>query len=425
MPEEKIDQRLKEALLRAQGVQDKERYASLGLARNPFPFASISSPEEVAFLPPLTENEKEFIEKFLAAPKPAILWISGEYGSGKTHLLLWIRQFITDFGGGLLAAYYISNPGRSPTELAQQFMSAVGREDLSHKIRQIVIRRFHNDTRARGEQQVINEIRLGQGTLYSQEVQHLIEVLVRPDSQVNDVAWLDAARLLFSNWQGVVSYASRALMAEGVGVATVCDELAAFAFESQGMDEHAWAALIGGKKRGTSTFEDQFRALVQVLIASGYRKVFLLIDEMEDLLVSGRLTSRQKTDYLATLRILLDESLAQLGVVMAGVEAAWEALKSLYAPMKWRTSFRVELPRLNRTVATDLVRRYLDRSRVNEGDSIEPFDADAVGAAVKLSEGNRRRFIAICYQAVEQAAASHSQRVTAAHVATQGERLPT
>src|SRR5207245_8508374 len=133
------------------------------------------------------------------------------------------------------------------------------------------------------------------------------------------------------------------------------------AFESQGMDEHAWAALIGGKKRGTSTFEDQFRALVQVLIASGYRKVFLLIDEMEDLLVSGRLTSRQKTDYLATLRILLDESLAQLGVVMAGVEAAWESLRNLYAPMKWRTSYVLELLRLNRSMAVDLLRTYLNR----------------------------------------------------------------
>src|SRR6266566_7786607 len=109
MPETKsAEDRLSEALATAQGAaKDRTRYANLGLKRNPFPFASISAPEEVALLPPLTEDEMRPFDMFLNAPIPAILWVSGEYGGGKTHLLLWIQQFINKRGGGQLAAYYI------------------------------------------------------------------------------------------------------------------------------------------------------------------------------------------------------------------------------------------------------------------------------------------------------------------------------
>src|SRR3989304_2659874 len=180
MPKEKspLDQLLG-PLERARGLaRDKTRYRSLGLESNPFPFASISAPEEVSLLPPITEDERGPIEDFLNAPKPAILWISGEYGGGKTHLLLWFQQYISSQGGGQLAAYYVANPGKAPPELVQNFMAAVGSEDLGHKIRQLVIRAFREDAERRGLQSVITDIRSGMTLLLTREVKDLTEKLL-------------------------------------------------------------------------------------------------------------------------------------------------------------------------------------------------------------------------------------------------------
>ena len=426
MPDNKRSRdRLLEALERAQGIApDKTRYSSLGLDRNPFPFASISAPEEVSLLPPITEDERGPIEDFLNAPKPAILWISGEYGGGKTHLLLWFQQLINAKGGGQLSAYYVANPGKTPAELVQNFMAAVGGEELGHKIRQLVIRAFREDAGKRGLQKVLTDIRMGQSLLLPKEVEALTKRLLDDKFLINDVDWMNTARVLFSQWDGLIQYGGGALGSRGIGPPEVCDDFVAFAFGSSGTERHAWAALIGGRKRAAPKPEQKFGALLEILIASGFRKIFLLVDEMEDLLLGERLTRRERTDYLSTLRVLLDDSLRNLGVVLAGTEAAWDKLNELTPAVKGRTPYRVVLPRLSKSSAPVLVSNFLNTARKSGSTASQPFSTEAISALLKHSEANRRRFIALCYHAVEYGADRKRKEIRADDVEAVAKRLP-
>ncbi len=240
---------------------------------------------------------------------------------------------------------------------------------------------------------------------------------------LNDVEWMELARELFPGWDGFIQYASKLLTKSKIGSVEVCDEFGSVAFGSLETEQHAWSALLGDKKRSAPTPEEKFTGLLRILVASGFKRVYLLVDEMEDLLLSQRLTSRQRVEYLAALRLLLDKSLKDLGVVLAGVEQAWGRLVSDLPALTGRSSYRILIPRLDKKSAPALVVNFLNTAREPKTDSIEPFAQEAIEAALKPSEAIRRRFIAICYQATEIAADEGLKKISKREVEQASKRL--
>jgi Cdc6-like AAA superfamily ATPase len=406
---EDVQDRIRESLASSLSKTERARYKLWGIDLNPFPLASVSSPEEVTDLGPLNQSELDPIFNFLSAKKPAILQVAGDYGTGKTHLLLWLRSMIQSAGGGQFGAYYVTNPGTSPRDLVARVTRAIGEEDLSHKVRQLVIRAYVDDYSKEGFSAVRPLfVPLGTATLSDEAHETAARELADPKFIVNDTGWELRARECFKEWRQFLDFAGAALTRYSVprGVAS---ELISFAFTDHTAGTESWSRLATPTNRVKFTFEDHYKGIVSVLLNTGYKKVFFLVDELEDAVVSGRVTKRQSSEFLAALRILLDERLDEVGIVLAGTPRAWEALGSYSPALKSRTTYRLDLVKLDHATARRLIDKYLVLAKYQKGEP--PVTEEAIRRILSASEGNRRRFISLCNQVFAYAAQENRAKI--------------
>ncbi len=411
----KIEDEIKKALNIGLEIPEKveERYSQLGLQNNPFPFASISTSSEVSRLPPISEKEVKPIINFLRTKKPAILKVVGDYGTGKTHLLLWLRETTSLLGDGRIGAYYVANPGVTPRDLVANLTRTIGDKDLIHRVRQLVIEGYKKAFSEGGLKTVRSLFTTASSTLDEGKLFEKAKELASDDLCLNDAEWTRKTIAFVHSREEFIEFAAKQLANLGIprGVAS---ELSTFAFSDFDSGLKSWAVLTLSRGGERFTYEDHYKALVTILINTGFAKVFFLVDELEDVVASGRVTRRQSSEYLAALRILLDLTINEVGIALAGNPEAWSRLEELYPALSTRLTYSVHLTKLTQQDAEELVRNFLrlSRSRKEAVVDLEPFTTESIKALLGLCDGNRRVFVSLCNEALEYAVSKQLKEIT-------------
>ena len=390
-----------------------DRSSASGLSYNPFPVSGISGTGDSPVLPPIAHEARaqvrEFLSVALSSQKFVGLTVVGDYGLGKTHVLRWIEHIVnatrTKLGDRLIRAYYVSNPRGRPIDVLMAVTGAIGEEEFRKMLWSIVAQNIREQYKAGGTRAVRSMFQ-AENTNYGLLIadDKAVEELVDPDALTS----LPQFRAAFSRTM-LPPVALRVFVEKSLTEVPINRDVAR-AFVSMLLDDDirafsSWVSLTSSEAQKPVRVpqEDYFRSILAVLKRNGIGPVLLLIDEFED--VAGlRLTPRQRAEYLATLRLLIDAHIDDFGLVLALAPEAWTVTIETYSALSDRLGRRVDLRPLSREHATELVTNYLAVARGSKSvdDPIAPFTQEAIAALVRRSKGNTRAFLSACYQVLHR-----------------------
>ena len=401
-------------------------YAMFGLKYNPFPASAVASAGSdqidtarlgsvfsIPMFPPLRSADvdtlRNFVRSALALQQFTGLQVVGDYGFGKSHLLRFLESQINGFDGsirgGRVRAFYIKNPATKPQELLFALTRSIGQEDLRRMIWSIVLNNisseFGNNLDA-----------------FSQELSRL-----QPQSLMGP--HLDKVRILFeeeaiANFQlfneravelGIHQNTLRLLATRSlqwhVESPEIVDRLLSLIFGDRQRALDSWLSLTSPVARGgiKTPQSEHFQGILKVMKLSGVSFVFLIIDEFEDI-AGVRLTTRQRAEYQASMRMLIDSYHSDFALCLAATGAAIEIMKETYNPFVDRLTHRIDLMPLSAEEVREIISRYLNSARQEEvgefsGD-VNPF-VQSIQLIHECSRGNPRVVLNICHKAIERA----------------------
>jgi hypothetical protein len=417
----RLDEQITAALAKVKGERPREIYSNMGLKHNPFPVASITSPEYVSDLPPLRDIHLktifEFIQTTATEGRYSGLVVIGDYGFGKTHFLRWFEDRVNRISKGSLTAIYVRDPGASSRELLFAIVRGIGEESLRKKIWYVVQKALSAAVKEKGIK-FFEQLRdaasvPGQTRLIEEDPESYGE-LVSETSKANlphFLATFDSLKLSRERLQQFFEDELRPL----VGNLAVAEQLASFVAKPQHEAYRSWVALASGTQKKLPVLQDDyFRAIIGILKANEASHTYLLLDEFEDV-AYVRLTPRKTLEYAAGLRMLIDTNLTDFSLVVAMTAAGFDAIKEMYPPLNERLNFKIELSPLTEFEVETLISRYLDTARVGDQVPVQPlspFSKEVVRKITELSRGNTRTVVTICHRLIEICAQSRSQSIT-------------
>ena len=401
-------------------------YAMFGLKYNPFPASAVASAGSdqidtarlgsvfsIPMFPPLRSTDvdtlRSFVRSALALQQFTGLQVVGDYGFGKSHLLRFLESQINGFDGsirgGRVRAFYIKNPATKPQELLFALTRSIGQEDLRRMIWSIVLNdissKFGDNPGAFSQelsqlqQQSLMGPRLDKvGILFEEEVianfqlfnKHAVELGINQNT----------LRLI----------ASRSLQ-EHVESPEIVDRLLLLIFGDRQRALDSWLSLTSSVAKGgiKTPQSEHFQAILKVMKLSGVSFVFLIIDEFEDI-AGVRLTTRQRAEYQASMRMLIDSYHSDFALCLAATGAAIAIMKETYNPFVDRLTHRIDLLPLSADEVRAITLKYLNSARQEDSQEFAE-DVNPFGHSIQLiheySRGNPRAVLNICHKAIERA----------------------
>jgi Cdc6-like AAA superfamily ATPase len=411
MAESSIEKTITEALHDAE--KPTAKYDKLQLPGNPFPIASISSPDFAYGFGPLREEHMDVILSFLrstiAKGRFSGLRIVGDYGFGKTHILRWLEDAINKSPGGRLAAVYVQNPGASSRELIYEITRAMGEESLRKRIWYLVLKKFQSKAGAKdqGSGFLKGLMKTGQLSLLFEDTREedpsvlFSEVLI-----INYRDFLRKFAELDLDFQKLYQFGQQVIGA-ATGNVEMATRFMEFAIRVEEEGGQPWIRLIDSKTRSTPFVpqREHLRAILRILRENGISHLYVLLDEFEDVALLT-LTPKKRKEYVTSLRSLIEENLTSgFSMALAITNPGWKQMTRDYPGIKDRFNFRINLSPLRSQEIEELIRRYLKAVRKETHfeplDDLYPFSRSAIGIIRKSSKGNPRTIISICHDLVE------------------------
>lgn len=399
--------------------QSNRRYEKLGLKFNPFPksgTANINSSDHYnGRLVPIDDQVKEKVHDFIRyslqtnpdSPKDKFLSaiITGNYGSGKTQLLLYVKHFL-----GLVAlnkdyyhnpyVIYIDNPGVKLSELVGAIISEIGEENFKKYLWTKIIDKIKEEEDYRNE---LDRFSPKGGALFNEKDSDPYS----SENTVNYKQFLDTfTKYITAKKRKDFDSSFKGLLIKVIGAEVEDATLSQYFFELISEDYGAnktWDALSSGSIKQLHRKETHIiRYIVKLIKEQGYTDFFILVDEFEDV-TEGRLTKAQVDNYIYNLRTLLDEE-RQWCLMFSMTGEALRKLKSISPPLADRiSSISIILQNLNLEQAKGVVSNYLDMARKDEAKGIEPFEEAGLELLNDRADGNSRLLLRSCFFAVEKA----------------------
>lgn len=400
----------------------KERF---GLEYNPFPrsgIAIISEADKIAErLMPVDEGTLNVIVNFISdalyahldnpdtKDKYMSMVVRGEYGSGKTQTLMFIRYLLKNLKNETVKPYvvYIDNPGQKLAELVGAIVSQIGVENFRKYLWGIFME--YLDKYPDVKQSLVGRPRVIQNSLFgddepitslSASIQNYKELvdIITVGKNANEKKQL----LQTLKDHMVKSYAE---VAESPVVATYLYDVVS---ETIGISK-SWDMLTSGSVKEMDKREVYIlRAIVNIVRKQlGYTDFFILIDEFEEI-TAERLKKTDIDNYLRNLRLLIDREKNWCSV-FAMTGKAMEIIESYSPPLASRIKgSMVDLKPLDMSGFKLVVMNYLSISRIDgTGDSIAPFDESALDEMMQvknpLLKGSPRFLLKLCYQLLQRA----------------------
>ena len=410
-------------------IEQDKKYEKLGLKFNPFPRSGTTNinssdlynqnlipvddkvkSQVVNFIShALNDNHVNKEDKFISAT------ITGNYGSGKTQLLMFVKYLLGEVAvmhGQQKNPYviYIDNPGVKLLEFIGSIISRIGEENFKKFIWSKIIDLIKNSTELKTQ---LQKFQVTGTQLFS-------DFNPDPFSDENSVSYkkfLDAFVRQISSPKQRKTFDDtfKSILIKVLGI-EVKDTILAQYFYDLISDDYGvnktWEALSSGSIKQLDKKEaDIIRYIVRLIKEQGYTDFFILVDEFEDI-TEGRLTKVQVDNYVYNLRTLLDEH-REWCLMFAMTGQALKKLRSVSPPLADRITNRlINLQDLNTAEAKKITANFLSLAKENNINTIIPFEESGIEELNKQVEGNARKFLKNCYFMVEKALEQKAKNTT-------------
>lgn len=401
----------------------KERF---GLEYNPFPrsgIAIISEADKVAErLMPVEEETINIIFNFISdalfahrgqpesEDKYMSMVVRGEYGSGKTQTLMFVRYLLMNLKNETVKPYvvYIDNPGQKLAELVGAIVSQIGVEnfrkylwgifmeylDKNQDVKNNLIGR-PNQTESLslfGDDENIPSLNAN-----IQNYKELVDAITAGKTAAEKKELLQTLKNHM-----IKSYAD---VAESPVVATYLYDVVS---ETIGISK-SWDMLTSGSVKEMDKREVYIlKAIVNIVRKQlGYTDFFILIDEFEEI-TAERLKRSDIDNYLRNLRLLIDREKNWCSV-FAMTGKAMDIIENYSPPLASRIKGSVvDLKPLNMESFKQVVKNYLSIARPEGSEeSIAPFDESGLDEMLQVKntqlKGSPRFLLKLCYQLLQRA----------------------
>ncbi len=372
-------------------TDEKRDYSMYGLEKNPFPYSPVPNddPDVYCGQEHVADAVSDTVSTLLSTGKSKHLVITGKYGNGKSHTLKYARSLVRDRDDIIVG--YVAQPGDGFLDIYHEFMYDIGFsrvEELAYEFLALIARDV-TDTNPNGADSM--QALIADGDILLSE---LVPTAVQRLSDITKFA--DFARaIVHMVYEDTNLYAWQWLTAEGIRYEQRKEMEIHTALDDDTMCVRA------------------FTSFKNLLLELGYTGVFLFIDEFESI---ARLKANQKQTTLNSIRHLMDQNSSGLSILFGCAPEVWQDVMSEYHAFSERIGNEVALRPLTEEEIKELVKEYLNTSRAQKGDHIEPFQEDSLAAVLQRSQGNVRQILSLCGRAIDEGIKSDAEKIEPAVV---------
>lgn len=404
----------------------KEKFS---LNYNPFPKSGIAiineSDDIVSSLSPVNDEVVNTIFEYIkdalynsanngknSDNKYISLIVRGEYGSGKTQTLMYIKYLLQNLKLDNIRPYviYIDNPGQKLSELIGGIISQIGIENFRKYLWNIFI--SYLDRNLDAKQEILKEAtgRPVENTLFSEQETSsplLIDKIQNYKELIDSITIRRSATEKKSFIQLLKDHMIRCFIQESES-AVVASYFYDIVSETVGISK-SWDMLVTGNVKELDKREvNILKAIVRIVQKQlGYTDFIILIDEFEEI-TAERLKKSDVDNYLRNLRLLIDREKNWCSV-FAMTGKALSIIESYSPPLAGRIkgSF-VDLKPLNGAELRKMIANYLSIARSETiDDDIYPFDESGIKEMLEVKDvqlkGSPRFILKLCYTLLQRA----------------------
>ena len=388
------------------------RYKRFGLSNNPFPKSGTANINEsintTYFLPPIdskvTDQVAQYVGDSLYSQDGTddyklIGTITGDYGTGKTQLLLFAKALIQRQEKKAYVVY-INNPGTKLSELIGAIIENIGQEQFKKYLwMQIIEEIKKNET----YKNTLLDF-LPKGGLFPNE---------NPFSDENDAnhkLFIDSFLKQINDRKKIKEFNQtfKEVIIKIIADNNDKDDVIANYFynivsEDFGINK-TWETLVSG----SGQYLDKkvvklLNAIISIVEEQGFERFYLLVDEFEDI-TSGRLTKKETDNYAYNLRTLIDKE-RRWCLLIAMTSDALSQLKQISPPLVDRLTDReIKIRRLTNDDIEVLLSNYLSLVKENKNEDVKLFEKEAIDYLNSSAKGLPRLILRRAYLLLERAA---------------------
>lgn len=387
------------------------KYKEFGLSSNPFPKSGTANLNEGTNI----TYSLEPIDAYVTTQVINYVWdslysedgtdnykligtITGDYGTGKTQLLLFTKALIQRQKKKAYVVY-INNPGTKLSELIGAVIENIGQEQFKKFLWLQIIDAIKNNDAYK--KKLVDY--LPTGALF---------VNKDPFSDENDAnhkKFLDAFLSQIGDRKKVREFNQtfREIIIEIIANQNDNDNVIASYFyelvsEDFGINK-TWESLVSG----SGQYLDKkvvklLNAIISIVQEQGFERFYLLVDEFEDI-TSGRLSKKEVDNYTYNLRTLIDKE-RRWCLLIAMTSQALADLKNISPPLVDRLTDReIKINRLTNNEAEIIIKNYLKIAKESDDDSLFPFEKETIDYLNSGAKGLPRLFLRRAYLLLERA----------------------
>ena len=419
--------------------QLKEKF---GLNYNPFPRSGISviddTDKALGKLVPLHKDvSRKIIDYITDVINPGSvkkndgdylsLIIRGDYGTGKTQTLMYIKYLLKSINIEGIRPYviYIDNPGQKLPELIGSIVEQIGVENFRRYLWNIFIKYLNGEgevfTEKRPEEvsNMVDSIREDITSVILPREQTLFEPQTLIDKDLFEKQYLNYKVLLnellniskSSQKKEIIKKLKEHMIKCYTGFfksSVVADYFYDIVSDNLGINK-SWDIITSGSSAELNKREVYIlKAIVNIVKSEmDYNSFIILVDEFEEI-TTERLKPTDIDNYLRNLRSLIDREKNWCSVfAMTGL--ALENIRTYSPPLAARIDDRiVDLQRLDKESCITLISNYLSIARENQDYDISPFTISAIETLLNTKDkqlaGSPRFIVKTCYMLLQRAA---------------------
>ncbi|GAA4843387.1 hypothetical protein GCM10025787_25990 [Saccharopolyspora rosea] len=353
---------------------------------NPFSPTAIArvtefAPDTVTVPTPAIREALRLLDDYLVSPASSrpghVIAIVGDYGTGKTHLAVRLLQHARETAPAVTKAVYLDAPAGTFVALYKRFIEQLELDDVRDRVRE-----YYAD--------IVADALSSSG--FGSDVARPLR-----DGEIDPVGIVERFGLMESSFlQQVQHTLERVTRNEAFGTALTL-------LLRRGFDDAVWEWLTGHepdqilKDRGIDTAISTEAAALEAMgvfaLLYGHRdrRFVVVVDELDKVLSAS---SRPTEDAIEAFKKLLEVCAgARALLVLAGLP---DYLDVLSGNARQRIGRVITVSSLSGENTAEFIRE--SQRRVHGEARLEPFTPDTVGYLVKITDGNARKIVRLCYQ---------------------------
>lgn len=420
---------------------DGQLKAKFGLNYNPFPRSGIAiideSDQVMGKLVPLYKNvSRKIVDYITDVINPSTtqkndgdylsLIIRGDYGTGKTQTLMYIKYLLRSINVEGIRPYviYIDNPGQKLPELIGSIVEQIGVENFRRFLWNIFLDYLNGKGEVfleKNDNEIIAMLEAIRGDILSvilPREQTLFDHQTSLDAGIFEKQYLNYKLLLDellniskpSQKKEIVKKLKEHMIKCYTGFfksSVVADYFYDIVSDNLGINK-SWDIITSGSSVELNKREVYIlKAIVSIVKREmGYTSFIILVDEFEEI-TTERLKPTDIDNYLRNLRSLIDREKNWCSVfAMTGL--ALENIRTYSPPLAARIDDRiVDLQPLDKESCCTLISNYLSLARENSEYNIYPFSNSAVETLLNTRDkqlaGAPRFIVKACYMLLQRA----------------------